>query len=218
MMVARRPIAVLGVPAAELTSRTARRRIGDAAALVAIAIKNAELYRQTQEKGIRDPLTGCFNRGYMAEAIQNELRRARRNSSPLSVLLFDLDRFKEINDRYGHQAGDRTLVGVAQQLHGTLRSSDVKCRYGGDEFLVILPETDQAGARLVAESVRQAVERLDLTFENEPTRVTATIGVATSSADATDVGDVAGLLARADASLYEAKRAGRNQVGPHITD
>jgi diguanylate cyclase (GGDEF)-like protein len=210
MVVADVPLAVMGLPAAEMTSMTARRRMGAVTALVAIALKNAELYRQTQDKGVRDSLTGCFNRGYTMEAIDNELRRARRTHAPVSILIFDVDSFKHINDRHGHLAGDRVLVEVAQQMLRTVRSSDIKCRYGGDEFIVILPETDAAGAARVAENLRQAVSRIAMTAGDALVKVTISVGV--GSSDGEDF-SVATLLARADDALYEAKRAGRNRVG-----
>jgi diguanylate cyclase (GGDEF)-like protein len=211
MVVANVPIGVLGVPATGLTSQTVRRRLGAAAALMAITIKNAHLYQQSQDRGQRDSLTGCFNRGYTMEALESELRRAKRTRSPLTVLIFDLDEFKTINDRYGHLAGDRALVEVTQQLHSTLRASDIKCRYGGDEFVIILPETDLAGGARVAENLRDAVGRLAIPLgRDEVLHVTISIGVAT----ATD-GELraAGLLNRADHELYQAKQSGRNRIG-----
>jgi diguanylate cyclase (GGDEF)-like protein len=211
MVAANVPIAVMGVPAHGLTSGTARRRIGAAAALIAIAIKNAQLFQQSNDKGTRDSLTGCFNRGYALEMLDSELRRSKRSRLPLTVLMFDLDHFKTINDRFGHLAGDRALVEVTQQLQSTLRASDIKCRYGGDEFVVILPETDLAGATRVAENLRQAVGRLSIPFgKGEPLRVTISTGVATATPD--ELG-AAALIDRADQALYHAKQSGRDRVG-----
>jgi diguanylate cyclase (GGDEF)-like protein len=210
MVVAIAPIAAMGIPAAEITSMTARRRIGAVAALIAIAVKNAELYRQTQDKGVRDSLTGCYNRGYTLEAIENELRRARRSHAPVSILMFDIDHFKQINDKHGHLAGDRAIVEVAQQLQSTVRASDIKCRYGGDEFIVVLPETDLVGAARVAENLRSAISRTVVKFRSEAISVTITIGAACSHGE--DL-NVTALVANADAALYDAKRKGRNRVG-----
>jgi diguanylate cyclase (GGDEF)-like protein len=214
MVVANTPIGVMGVPALGLVSRTARRRMGAAAALVAIAIKNAQLYQLSQDKGTRDSLTKCFNRGYAIEALESELRRAKRTLLPLTVLMFDLDHFKTINDRHGHLVGDRALVEVTQQLHDMLRASDIKCRYGGDEFVVILPETDLAGGMRVAENLRDAVARLVMPLSNKDTlHMTISTGVATALP-----GEVvaAGLLNRVDQALYQAKESGRNRVGTPI--
>jgi diguanylate cyclase len=123
--------------------------------------------------------------------------------------MFDLDYFKTINDRYGHLTGDRVLVEVTQQLQGTLRASDIKCRYGGDEFVIILPETDLAGAARVAEHLRDAVGRLGPFGNDHALHVTISTGVATAAPGELEA---TGLLSRADQALYQAKQSGRNRV------
>jgi diguanylate cyclase (GGDEF)-like protein len=200
---------VLGVSAEKLTSPTDRRSLGAATALIAIAIKNAQLFEQSQERGTRDSLTGCVNRAYANDALDRELRRIKRSGLPLSVLIFDVDHFKRINDRHGHLAGDRVLVEVARQLERTLRTTDIRCRYGGDEFVIILPETDAHGALQVAGYLLQAMRLIAVPAEPEPIVVTISVGVASASPGELDV---SALLDRADQSLYRAKQAGRNRV------
>jgi len=184
-----------------------RQAFAAAAALIAISVRNVQLLQDTREHGVRDSLTGCLNRGHGLEMLDNELKRARRIGRPVSIVLFDIDHFKAVNDEGGHLQGDAVLAGVGVQLNQILRSTDVRCRYGGDEFLVILPDTPVLGAQQVAECIRQELAALRLSGQS-PVSITASIGVATSQTGETAV---AALLARADAALYRAKRAGRNR-------
>jgi diguanylate cyclase (GGDEF)-like protein len=155
-------------------------------------------------------LTGCFNHQHCLEALDSELRRARRSGRPLSIVMFDIDHFKSINDDLGHLRGDEILRAVGAQLARMLRTSDVSCRYGGDEFLIILPETDLPGAERVAEALRREIATLVISTAAERVlTVTASIGVAVAAP--TEV-DVAALIKRTDEALYRAKRAGRNRA------
>jgi GGDEF domain-containing protein len=157
MLVAGTPIGVLGVsPEPPLTDHQ-RSVLAAAAALLAVSIKNAELFRDVHENSVRDALTGCFNRKHALEVMDAELRRARRSQMPLSLLMFDVDHFKSINDSVGHLAGDAVLAAIGARMKAVLRGSDLKCRYGGEEFLVLLPDTPLAGARRVAETLRVAM-------------------------------------------------------------
>lgn len=157
-----------------------------------------------------DELTGAYNRRSMFHHLEAELGRSQRYGRCLSVLMLDVDHFKRVNDEHGHRAGDQVLAWFAQLLAGQLRSMDFVCRYGGEEFCVLLPETPAAGALIVAERLRAAVERSPFTNAELSLSVTASIGVATW--DPTAARDVPDLLLRADNALLEAKRAGRNQV------
>src|SRR5579884_742451 len=157
-----------------------------------------------------DAMTGLKNYRAFRTQLDEEVRRATRYKHPLSLLLLDLDRFKQINDRYGHQMGDRLLAHLASVLRASLRDTDLPARYGGEEFVVLCPETGAADAALVAERIRQAVERTPFQDTQDGTiGVTVSIGVATYPVDAEDE---ANLLRLADMALYEAKRSGRNRV------
>jgi len=169
---------------------------------------NEELGRQAQS----DPLTGLLNRRGFQLLFEPALRVARRNGRALSVAMIDIDHFKRINDRFGHEMGDRVLCGVAGMLRQRVRSSDVVARMGGEEFVLMLPETDLAGARVIAQEL---VDGLAAHWQEAFGPVTISVGLAGSRGDDTDP---AALLARADAALYDAKRQGRNRVVCGITD
>ena len=201
---------VLGVrPAGGELAPDRRRVIEAAAALLAVSVKNAQLFREVRESSVRDPLTSCFTRGHAMEVIDTELRRARRSQSPVSVIMFDLDRFKDLNDRYGHLCGDAVLSAIGKRMREVLRGSDLKCRYGGDEFLVLLPETPLHGARRVAETLRREIAERPVPWSGEALTVTASFGLAQAMSG--DV-NVQALISRADQALYRAKDDGRNCV------
>ena len=157
------------------------------------------------ELAIRDELTGAYNRRYLMEALVREQSRAERLGAPFAVCLIDVDRFKSINDSFGHAAGDSVLKEFARLVPPELRAVDVHGRFGGEEFLVILPGTDLAGAQACAERMRAKTEAT--AFAGVP-RVTITVGVATYAMKE----PVSAILGRADKALYEGKNAGRNRV------
>jgi diguanylate cyclase (GGDEF)-like protein len=179
------------------------------AALLAVSLKNSELFREVRENSVRDGLTGCFNRTHALEVLDHEVRRSRRSKLPLSLLMFDLDNFKGINDRHGHLCGDAVLAAVGATMKAELRGSDVKCRYGGDEFMVILPDTPIAGARQVSENLRRAIADHPVAWNNGQVIVTASFGITTVSGNEHDPLDA---IARADTALYRAKQRGRNGI------
>ncbi|MCS6798637.1 MAG: diguanylate cyclase [Myxococcota bacterium] len=162
------------------------------------------IYRMT----IQDGLTGAHNKRYVLETLEREIPRARRYERPLSLLMFDLDHFKRINDTYGHLAGDYVLKELAAVVRARLRPDDVFGRYGGEEFAVILPETPLSGAVRAAEELRRLVEAHRFAFEGEPIRVTISVGAAQLGEGM----DVHAFIRSADEKLYAAKRAGRNRV------
>lgn len=167
-----------------------------------------------QELARTDDLTGIANRRYLGERLREERARAARYGRPLSVALVDVDHFKTVNDAHGHAAGDAVLRGVARTVTGSLRDCDLLGRWGGEELLAILPETDAAGARSLAQRLRAAVEALRVAHDGRPHGVTVSVGIATwapAGPGAHDPGDDA-LLKRADEALYRAKAAGRNRV------
>ena len=157
----------------------------------------------------RDPLTGLFNRGYLQEAFALELKRASRSDRAMSVVMIDIDHFKNINDTFGHAAGDRTLREVAKRLIRASRSTDTLARYGGEEFVVILAETGFANAMVSAERFRAAIDGTLVEGDGKRRLVTISAGVASYPEHGIDAAE---LLAHADAALYMAKRTGRNRV------
>jgi diguanylate cyclase (GGDEF)-like protein len=204
------PIGVLGLNDAEGLQAVERKAIGAAAGLIAIALRNVYLFHETREHSVRDRLTGCFNREHCLEVLDTELRRARRSRLPLAIVMFDVDDFKTINDELGHLAGDEILRGVGAQLARLLRSTDVSCRYGGDEFVVILPDTHLLGAEHVAETLRREIATLAIAGPGARVLpVNVSVGLAVAAPGELDV---AGFIKRTDEALYRAKRAGRDRV------
>lgn len=191
------------------TDERVQQMLAPVLAFVGIAVRNIQLLAESKEDSVRDSLTRWFNRGHAIEMLRNDLRRGVRSGHRPSVLMFDLDGFKTLNDTLGHLHGDSTLQAIARGVSGLLRGSDLRCRYGGDEFLVILPETPAQGAAQVAENIRQAITALDLSTGRPGQRLTCSIGVATAQEGELEPETV---IARADAALYNAKRAGRNRV------
>jgi diguanylate cyclase (GGDEF)-like protein len=201
---------VLGVrPGRGVLAPDRRRIIEAAAALLAVSIKNTQLFRDVKDNSVKDVLTGCFTRGHSIEMIDAELRRARRSQTPVSVIMFDLDHFKDVNDRYGHLCGDAVLSAVGKRMKEVLRGSDLKCRYGGEEFLVLLPETPLHGARRVAETLRREIAERPVPWAGEALTVTASFGLAQTMPGEVNVQAVIG---RADQAMYRAKDDGRNCV------
>lgn len=168
-----------------------------------------ELQKKLREQAIRDPLTGLYNRLYLNESLERELILAERHGYCVSVVMTDLDHFKGVNDCYGHLAGDEVLRVFAGLMKRHSRSSDINCRYGGEEFFLVLPETTQEIACERADQLREAVAAEPVVFGEATILVTASFGVATFPADGKTAND---LMIAADKALYAAKDAGRNQV------
>jgi len=165
---------------------------------------------QQQRRATIDSLTGFFLRDYFFRRLEEEQRRARRYGGRFALLMLDLDDFKSINDRNGHLAGDRYLRSAAAAIRAQLRSADMPCRYGGDEFSLLLPETDLQGACAIAERIREAVAQLEIESEGTFLRSTVSIGLAAFPEHSAEEGN--DLMRRADEALYRAKRAGRDRV------
>ncbi len=180
------------------------------AAWGAIAMENARLFAEVERLAVTDELTGAYNRRHFFEVAEREILRARRGRHPLSLIMLDLDRFKEINDTYGHAAGDEVLRAVAQQCRSSIREIDVLGRYGGEEFVVLLVDLPDGELDRVAERLRRGVEGLSVvTDRGTVSQLTVSLGGASLEADTPDL---ATLLASADAALYAAKQAGRNRA------
>lgn len=185
--------------------------LGTLADTAAVAIANARLFAEVQLQSITDGLTGLFNRRHVFLLAEREFQRARRFNRSLSALMLDIDHFKLVNDIYGHAAGDQVIAEVATRLRASTRNIDIPGRYGGEEFVLLLPETELPGAVLLAERLRQRVAAHPVTTVGGPLEISVSLGVATSSGE---VADVNALINQADANLYAAKKAGRNRVIP----
>jgi diguanylate cyclase (GGDEF)-like protein len=164
------------------------------------------------ENAAHDPLTGLFNRRYFERRLREECAHARRHRRPFSIVMLDLDHFKLVNDTYGHEDGDRVLRHVSEVIQAMLREDDVSCRWGGEEFVLLLRGTTGMAARVVANRLRAtlAAKPIALGAKEEPRHVTFSAGVA--AADDRNAYNADDIVARADAALYRAKRAGRNRV------
>lgn len=186
--------------------------VGPLAALAdyaAVAITNGKLYAEVQVQSMTDSLTGIFNRRHFFALAEREYHRAARFDRALSAVMLDIDHFKQVNDTYGHAVGDQVIVAVAKLCRSSIRSVDILGRYGGEEFVFVLPETDAGGARQLAERLRQRVAAMTVSSTAGPVTCTASLGVAST---AVKVADVTALVANADAALYAAKQGGRDRV------
>ena len=176
-----------------------------------VAIENVLLHQETRQLSITDGLTGVWNRRYLEMTLRKEIERAQRFGRPVSVLMLDIDRFKRVNDRHGHQRGDEVLIEVTRRILGEIRTNiDVVGRYGGEEFVVVLPETTSGGARVVAEKIRSAMR--DEPFagaSSDPIPVTVSVGVSAYPEDGMEAEE---LIHRADTAMYRAKAEGRDRV------
>ncbi|GAC1600139.1 MAG: hypothetical protein NVS4B10_11720 [Myxococcales bacterium] len=199
----------LGLPAKAL------RELSMLALQAAEALARTRLFEHAEKLATTDGLTGLFNRRTLQEQLGARMREAQRYRHPLSFLLLDIDHFKKVNDTYGHPAGDAVLRGVAAVAQDQARETDVVARYGGEEMALILPETDAAGARVIAERLRACVEAAEHATEAGALRCTVSVGVSTwplAAAPAAPDDEVAALIEAADKALYRAKQAGRNRV------
>ncbi len=184
--------------------------LGAVADFAAIAIDNASNYKRVSELVVTDDLTGLHNARHFHELLEYELERSRRYQSQVSLLFFDLDHFKGVNDRYGHLVGSRMISEVGQLVKRHIRSSDRAARYGGDEYVVVLPNTGKQGAMAVANNLLERFRAHPFkTDSNELIAITASFGAATFPDDAVDRTT---LIRAADSAMYEAKEAGRNIV------
>jgi diguanylate cyclase (GGDEF)-like protein/PAS domain S-box-containing protein len=198
-------------PQAELTISEAQQRLASTLTdQIALALSNLKLREMLQRQVVRDPLTGLFNRRYMEESLERELKQATRNGKPLAVFMLDIDYFKNFNDTFGHAAGDALLVELGELFRHQVRGGDIACRYGGEEFTLILPDTPADIACQRAEQLRRAVKAMEVYYQDQRLRaVTISIGVATFPEHGATVD---ALLHRADEALYRAKREGRDRV------
>jgi diguanylate cyclase (GGDEF)-like protein len=183
------------------------------ASQLVVAVENSHLYGLTKVLSITDELTGLYNYRELQSRLNQEVERAARYESSLSLLMIDADDFKSYNDTYGHVAGDKALAELAGVMRSAVREVDFVARYGGEEFTVLLPETDSAGAFVVAEKIREAVADHDFPEAEVEGKargpLTVSVGIATFP---TYADDTESLLSQADNALYRAKNEGRNRV------
>ncbi len=171
-------------------------------------LRNCLLYRQSQTAALHDKLTGLNNRGAFDDNLKREIDIAQRQHSPLSLLVIDIDHFKTVNDIYGHRGGDTVLQLLAKSIMDTMRASDVAFRYGGEEFTLLLNNTDAKSAHLVAERIRLAVSQITATADNKNFGITISLGLAQLNQGEQG----SSLFERADQALYQAKKTGRNKT------
>jgi diguanylate cyclase (GGDEF)-like protein len=177
---------------------------------VCLALGNLKLRETLKNQSIRDPLTGLFNRRYMEDSLEREISRANRNKSCVAIIMMDLDRFKRFNDTFGHQAGDALLRGFGDFLIKNTRGQDIACRYGGEEFAVVLSDTTLAGALKRANILREEVRQLKVHYGGQLLgMVSISVGLALFPDHGTTIAEV---LRAADQALYSAKREGRDRV------
>ncbi|PJZ89826.1 diguanylate cyclase DgcR [Leptospira levettii] len=175
------------------------------------ALRMKSLHDQLRETAIRDVLTGLYNRRYMEERIEQEFQRCKRHKHSLSLAMIDIDFFKKVNDTYGHETGDIVLKRIAFELKTSLRKSDIISRFGGEEFVIVFPETGVNDATKVLDKIRESVSSIELKSEaGENFKVSFSGGVA--GGDITEIDNPTELLRTADKLLYEAKSSGRNRI------
>jgi diguanylate cyclase (GGDEF)-like protein len=183
---------------------------------LALALANLKLRETLRSQSIRDPLTGLFNRRYMEESLERELRRAERRGQPLGVIMLDLDHFSRFNNTFGHQAGDLLLQAFGEMVRSRVRAEDIACRYGGEEFTLILPEATLGVTLERAQQIVETVRELHVAQRGHSLgAVTISAGVATYP-DHARMGE--GLIRAADTALYLAKAEGRDRVVVAGTD
>jgi diguanylate cyclase (GGDEF)-like protein len=177
---------------------------------LSLALANLKLRETLQNQAIRDPLTGLYNRRYLEETMDRELHRSRRLKAPLGVVMMDLDHFKDFNDNLGHGAGDALLSALAHEITAGIRIEDIACRYGGGEFLLVMPGSSLEATRERAENVRQAVKALQVKYQGHFLKSpTISLGVAIFPDHGVTAEEV---IVAADAALYRAKKEGRDRV------
>jgi len=211
--------AVLGLlhvaaPAGSMLSDMERAAVESVAEHLAVVLHGLELRETLRVQSLRDPLTGLYNRRYLDESLPREIERCERRGRPLSVLMLDVDHFKRFNDAHGHGAGDALLTRVGQVLGAVTRGEDIACRFGGEEFIVVMPEASAEQAHARAEQIREAIAETTISYmrrELGPVSVSIGLGVLRAGMDSPET-----LVAGADRALYAAKAQGRNRVVTNV--
>ena len=173
--------------------------------------KLSEANLQLKDTSVRDYLTGLYNRRYLFDFLDNEANRAQRYGVHFSIMIFDIDFFKKVNDTYGHQSGDLVLKAISEKTALMKRSTDLLARYGGEEFVVVMPQTESRGAMTIAERLRKAVEGMNIPVDGQTVKITISAGVATYVPQSEKF-TIEEFIDKADKALYDAKNSGRNKV------
>jgi diguanylate cyclase (GGDEF)-like protein len=177
---------------------------------LSLSIANVKLSENLSRQSIQDPQSGLYNRHFMEESLQREITRASRKVTPIGIIMGDLDHFKKFNDVYGHAAGDKIIAEIGKLFKAKFRGSDIACRYGGEEFLIILPETSLEDTFKRANGLREEIKKLEMVFQGQILgMITMSMGIAAYPEKGTRMED---LLRIADTALYKAKQEGRDRV------
>ena len=198
-----------GQPLDEDEMRETQKLVNICAEQISLAIANLKLREQLRDQSIRDVLTGLYNRRFFLDTARREINRSMATGEPVSIISFDVDRFKLFNDTYGHDAGDNVLRTLSTVMKAMFVGREIPCRFGGEEFIVLIPECGKEGLALRAEQLRRAVEQRRVRYGNQTLGVTISIGTVTYPDDGEGLTE---LIKRADQALYKAKEGGRNQV------
>ncbi|MGD0612961.1 MAG: diguanylate cyclase [Anaerolineales bacterium] len=174
--------------------------------------ERVQLYEKVQQLAMQDPLTGCFNRRHFFERAEQEMQRTLRYQRPLAIMMLDIDQFKQVNDRFGHPTGDEVLCHLVHLCQNQMRANDLLGRYGGDEFAILMPETQVEGARQAAERLQTEIRKISIDRPEGKCSVTVSIGVAGVEAGCKEARTVAAVIKCADQAFYTAKAAGQNCV------
>ncbi len=206
----KQPLGVLLLASAEPFSEDSRRLIELFRQGLSLAVNNAVIHSQIQKIALLDPLTGAYNRRFGMKRLKEEFNRAQRDRAPLGVVMFDIDHFKSVNDTYGHMVGDRVLVEIHRRAEEVLREGDVLVRYGGEEFMLLLPGASRNDSSHIADRLLRAVREARFEDDDQLIRVTVSAGVCAYPEFPAESAEV--LLNRADEALYKAKRGGRDRL------
>ena len=204
-----RGVMIVGSHATHQFSQSATRLLDTITMQIGMAVDNAQLYERALHLAFTDNLTGLYNRRYLLDQLDRDFARANRNGSPLSLVMMDLDGLKVINDRFGHNEGDVVLKKLGRILKQNTRASDIAARWGGDEFVLLAPDTDSMGAYIIGERIRSQVEHCRLKLVGEEISISVSVGIASYPLHSSGVTE---LIKRADEAMYNAKGLGKNQV------
>jgi len=204
-----RGVIIVGSHTTQQFAQSTTRLLDTITMQIGMAIDNAQLYERALHLAFTDNLTGLYNRRYLLDQLDREFARSARNESPMSLVMLDLDGLKTINDRFGHNEGDVVLKKLGRILKQNTRASDTAARWGGDEFVLLAPDTDSKGAYIIGERIRSQVERCRLKISGEEISISVCVGIASYPVHASGV---TGIIKRADEAMYNAKGLGKNQV------